>query len=74
MLALFGSGAAGVVSGVLAIVEWGSAAATYALLGAIASLVPIALTGAYHVPRNKRPRRARPPRAACRRPLGALRT
>lgn len=52
MLALFGSALVGAAVGVIAIVEWGDASATYALLGALASLVPVVLTGAYHVPRN----------------------
>lgn len=52
MLALFGAALLGAALGVVAIIEWGTAAATYALIGAIASLVPMVLTGTYHVPRN----------------------
>lgn len=53
MVALFGSAMIGAAVGVVAIVEWGDSGATYALLGGVASLVPVVLTIAYHVPRNE---------------------
>jgi len=55
MLALFGSALTGAVLTVLAVVEWGSDsfASTYALIGGVASLVPLALRIVVHVPRNE---------------------
>jgi uncharacterized membrane protein len=52
MLALLGTTAACVVLAVVAGLRWGSTAATLALVGAILGIVPLVLTGAYHVPRN----------------------
>jgi uncharacterized membrane protein len=52
MLALVGTPVACAVLAVVAIVNWGSAAATLALVGAVLAIVPLVLTGAYHVPRN----------------------
>jgi len=51
MLALLGTSAACVALGVVAVVRWGSTAATLAVVGAALGVVPLLLTGAYHVPR-----------------------
>jgi uncharacterized membrane protein len=52
MLLLLGTSAACAVLAVVAVVRWGSTTATLALLGALLAIVPLILTGAYHVPRN----------------------
>ena len=52
MLALVGTAAACVVLGVLAVLRWGSAASTLALVGAVLAVAPLAITAAYHVPHN----------------------
>jgi uncharacterized membrane protein len=52
MLALVGIAVACVALAVLAVLRWGSTAATLALVGAILALGPLAVTGAYHVPHN----------------------
>jgi uncharacterized membrane protein len=52
MLLLLGTSAACVVLAVVAIVRWGSTTATLALIGALLAIVPMVLTGTYHVPRN----------------------
>jgi uncharacterized membrane protein len=52
MLTLFGTAGVGVALCVAAGADWGGAAATYALAGGVASLVPALLTIGYHVPRN----------------------
>jgi uncharacterized membrane protein len=52
MLALLGTTAACVVLGVVAVARRGSTAATLAIVGAALAVVPLLLTGAYHVPRN----------------------
>jgi uncharacterized membrane protein len=52
MALLFGAAAACVAAAVSAVVRWGDAASPYQLAGGLAYLGAIALTIAYHVPRN----------------------
>jgi uncharacterized membrane protein len=52
MVALVGVAGACTVLGVVAVVRWGTASATLALIGAVLALAPLAVTVAYHVPHN----------------------